>query len=42
MKALVGAFNQEEALVWAFYVIVKIGCGTDGALHSTIVDVVVV
>ena len=31
MKALVGAFNQEKALVGAFSVIVK----TDGALHST-------
>ena len=37
MKALVGAFNQEEALVGAFSVIVQCttGCGTDGALHST-------
>ena len=35
MKALVGAFNQEKALVAAFSVIVKTGCGTDGALHST-------
>ena len=33
--SLVGAFNQEKALVGAFSVIVKIGCGTDGALHST-------
>ena len=32
MKALVGAFNQEKALVGAFSVIVKTGCGTDGAL----------
>ena len=37
MKALVGAFNQEKALVGAFSVIVKTGCGTDGALHSTLV-----
>ena len=36
MKALVGAFNQEKALVGAFSVIVKIGYGFDGALHSTI------
>ena len=36
MKALVGAFNQEKALVGAFSVIVKTGCGTDGTLHSTI------
>ena len=35
MKALVGAFNQEKALVGAFSVIVKTGCGTDAALHST-------
>ena len=32
VKALVGAFNQEKALVGAFSVIVKTGCGTDGAL----------
>ena len=32
---LVVAFNQEKALVGAFSVIVKTGCGTDGALHST-------
>ena len=35
MKTLVGAFNQEKALVGAFSAIVKTGCGTDGALHST-------
>ena len=35
MKALVGAFNQEKALVGAFSVIVKTDCETDGALHST-------
>ena len=35
MQALVGAFNHEKALVGAFSVIVKTGCGTDGALHST-------
>ena len=35
MKALVGAFNQEIALVGAFSVIVKTGCETDGPLHST-------
>ena len=34
MKALVGTFNLEKALVGAFSVIVKTGCGTDGALHS--------
>ena len=35
MKAVVAAFNQEKALVGAFYVIVKTGCETNGALHST-------
>ena len=35
MKALVGAFNQEKALLGAFSVIVKTDCGTDGALNST-------
>ena len=35
VKMLVGAFNQEKALVGAFSMIVKTGCGTDGALHST-------
>ena len=35
MKALVGAFNQEKALVGAFSVIVKTSCGTDDALDST-------
>ena len=34
-KVLVGAFNQEKALVVAFSVIVKTECETDGALHST-------
>ena len=35
MKALVGAFNQEEALVGAFSVIVKTDCETDGPFYST-------
>ena len=35
MKALVGAFNQEKALVAAFSMIVKTDCETDEALHST-------
>ena len=35
MKALVGAFNQEKALVEAFSVIVKTGCGTDGSICGT-------
>ena len=37
MKALVGTFNQEKALVGAFSVIVKTGCGTDGSICGTIV-----
>ena len=33
---LVGAFNQEKALVGAFSVIVKTGCGTDdGSICGT-------
>ena len=35
VKALVG---QEKALVGAFSVIVKTGCGTDGALHTALVS----
>ena len=35
MKAVIATFNQEKALVGALSVIVKTGCGTDGALHST-------
>ena len=35
VKALVGAFNQEKALVGAFSVIVKTGYGTDGSFYST-------
>ena len=35
MKALVGTFNQEKALVGAFSVIVKTDCGTDGSFYST-------
>ena len=35
MKALVGAFNQEKALVGAFSVIVKTGYGTDRSFYST-------
>ena len=38
MKALVGAFNQEKALVGAFSVIVKTGSGTDGSFYSTTSD----
>ena len=35
VKALVGAFNQEKALVGAFSVIVKTSCGTDGSIFGT-------
>ena len=35
MKALVGAFNQEKALVGAFSVIVKTDCETGGSFYST-------
>ena len=35
MTALVGAFNQEKALLGAFSVIVKTDCGTDGSFYST-------
>ena len=35
MKALVGAFNQEKALVGDFSVIVKTDCETDGSFYST-------
>ena len=35
MKAVVAAFNQEEALVGAFSVIVKTDFETDGSFHST-------
>ena len=35
VKALIGTFNQEKALVGAFSVIVKSDCGTDGSLYST-------
>ena len=38
MKALVGTFNQEKALVGAFSVIVKTDCETDGSLQSTNLD----
>ena len=35
MKALVGTFNQEKALVGTFSVIVKTGRGPDGSFYST-------
>ena len=38
MKALLGAFNQEKALVGAFSVNVKTGCETDGSFYSTNLD----
>ena len=34
VKAVVAPFNQEKALVGAFFVIVKTSCGTDGALKQ--------
>ena len=34
MKALVGAFNQEKALIEAFSVIVKSNCETHGSLTA--------
>ena len=34
VKVLVGAFNQEKALVGAFSVIVKTGCETDGSCYN--------
>ena len=39
VKALVGASNQEKALVGAFSVIVKIDCETDESFYSTNHDV---
>ena len=38
VKALVGTFNQEKALVGAFFVIVKTDCETDGSFYSTNCD----
>ena len=35
MKVLVGAFNQEKALVGAFSVIVKTDCETDRSFYGT-------
>ena len=40
MKALVGTFNQEKALVGTFSVIVKTSCGTDGSFYSTNLDTI--
>ena len=39
MKVLVGAVNQEKALVGAFSVIVKTDCGTEGSFYSTNSDI---
>ena len=36
VKALVGAFNQKEALVGAFSVIVKTNCETDGSFTALV------
>ena len=38
VKALVGAFNQEKAVVGAFSVIVKTYCETDGSF-TALVDI---
>ena len=38
MKALVGSFNQEKALVGTFSVIVKTDCATDESFYSTTRD----
>ena len=38
MKVLVGAFNQEKALVGAFSVIVKTDCEIDGSFYNTTQD----
>ena len=35
LNSVLGALNQEKALVGAFSVIVKTGCGTDGSFYST-------
>ena len=37
MKALVGAFNHEKALVGAFSVIVKTNCETNGSSAALVV-----
>ena len=34
-KVVVAAFNQEKALVGAYSMIVKTGCGTDGSICGT-------
>ena len=39
--AVEAAFNQEKALVGAFSVIVKTGCGTDGSICGTSNNVIV-
>ena len=39
---VVGAFNQEKALVGAFSVIVKTGCGTDGSICGTTVILILI
>ena len=42
MKALVGTFNQEKALIGAFLVIVKTDCETDAMDRFTALVVMVV
>ena len=41
MKGLVGAFNQEKALVEAFSVIVKTDCETDGSFAALILTLLI-
>ena len=36
VTTLVGALNQEKALVGAFFVIVKTDCETNGSFYSTV------
>ena len=38
VKAIVGAFNQEKALVGAFSVIVKTDCETDGSSAALVMS----
>ena len=41
VKVVVAAFNKEKALVGAFSVIVKTGCGTDGSFYSTSYNLII-
>ena len=40
VKALVGAFNQEKALVGAISVIVKTDCETDGSSAALVISLI--